>query len=197
MSKAKHTRNPRRRGLTLVELLLALMITGMIGAAIAAMLAAVSYGTDSAKDIRSLVARNKALNARIAATIRSSTMVLESGSDYLVLWTNDSDEDGEPSLLEIRRLDFDSGSNEFSSYVAPDGTTDVYYQVGVTNFGTTTAALMGTASFPKELWATQVVSWTKALDDADATQADLVSFQIELMAGDLTDTAIAAVSLRN
>ena len=47
--------SPRRLGLTLVEMLMALAIMGLIGAAIASMLTAVSYGTSDTRDLRSLV----------------------------------------------------------------------------------------------------------------------------------------------
>ena len=193
------TRRPQyaaRRGLTLVELLLAVMITAMIGATVAAMLTAVSYGTDSSKDMRSLVARNKALSARISATLRGSTMVLDQGDGFIVLWVSDDDDDDAPSLLEIRRLDYDPAADALSSYTAPDGTTDVYYDLN-DDFEAITDALMGTADFPQTLWGAGVGSWTLALDNADPQAATLVSYQVSLAAGDLSDTAIAAVGLRN
>ncbi len=194
-------RTTGRRGMTLIELLLAMMITAMVGAAIAGMLAAVSYGTDSSKDIRSLVARNKALSARVSAAIRGSKMVLDQGDNYLVLWMNDDDDNGVPSLLELRRINFDPGTGELSSYTAPDDAADVSYALD-DDFVVITDALMGddlagTASFPKELWAKRVNSWTLALDNPDPQSARLVSYLIELSAGDMSDTALAAVGMRN
>ncbi|NBC11430.1 MAG: hypothetical protein GVY24_06795 [Planctomycetes bacterium] len=182
--------------MTLVELLLAVAITTLIGAAIASMLAAVSYGTDSSKDMRSLVARNKAVNARISAAIRGSTMVLDQGAGFLVLWTSDADENGQPNLLEIRRLQYNANGQTFSSYTAPEGTGDVEYALA-DNFEAITDGLMGGAAFPQELWATRVAAWDLALDTPDPQTASLVSYQLELTAGDMSDVAIAAVALRN
>ncbi len=185
-----------RRGLTLVELMLAVLLTALIGAATASMLAAVTYGTESSKDIRSLVARNKAVNARISAAVRGSMMVLDQGPGYLVLWTNDDNEDGQPSLREIRRLDFNAVGQTISSYRAPEDATDVIYSLS-DDFELITAALMGSADFPQELWATRVAAWDIAIDSVDPLTARLVSYQLELTAGDLSDVALAAVSMRN
>ena len=55
------------RGLTLLELLLALAGTAVIGTAVAAMLTGVAYGTTADKDMRSLITRQMALRARVEA----------------------------------------------------------------------------------------------------------------------------------
>jgi len=186
----------RRRGLTLVELILAVAITTLIGAAIASMMAAVSYGSDSSKDMRSLVARSKAVNARISAAIRGSTMVLDRGDGFLVLWTSDTDENGQPNLREIRRLDYNAAGQSISSYAAPEGASDVEYELS-DDFEAITDGLMGGGDFPQTLWATGVSAWDLALDTPDPQTASLVSYQLTLTAGDMSDVAIAAVSLRN
>ncbi len=94
------------RGLTLIELILSIAATGIICTAIATVLVAVTYGTDSSKDMRTLVSRNKTVNARLGATIRGSQSILASGSNYIVLWKSDDDMDGEPCPLEMQRLEF-------------------------------------------------------------------------------------------
>ena len=191
------TKSPRHRaGLSLIELLLALAATAVIGAAIASMLAATSYGTSSSRDMRALVARGKVINARIGAAIRGSRLILDEGDDFVILWTRDLDENDAPSLLEIRCIDRDAATDELSSYEAPTGTTDVPYNL-TDDFKTITDALMGGPTFPAELWAKDVTAWTIDLNDADPQQATLVSYQLTLVTGDMSDTAINVVHLRN
>ena len=185
-----------QRGLTLVELLLSLSITAMVGLAIASMLAAVAYGTSSSKDMRSLVAINKTTNARISAAVRGSRQVLAQGDDYLVLWMVDTNEDGVPSLLEIRRIAREQPADELASYTASNTAPDTAYLLS-DDFNTITKNLAGTDDFPRELWATQVTDWSVTRDDADPQKARLLSYTLSFVAGDLSDTAINTVSLRN
>ena len=175
---------------------MALSATAVIGVAIASMLSATSYGTATSKDMRSLVARVKVVNARLGAALRGSRMVLAEGNDFLVLWTRDLDDNDVPSLLEIRRLDFDSTTGELSSYAAAAGATDVPYTLA-DDFQSITNALMGTADFPGELWAQNVGGWTIDLNDPDPQLARLVSYRLNLETGELSDTAINVVHLRN
>lgn len=190
----------RGRGLTLVELLIALAILSLIATTIGGMLSAVAYGTDNDRDIRQLVARNKMVTTRINAALRGGRMVLETGSDsagdWAVVWHRDLDGNDEPSLLEIRRLDFDANANTLSSYTAPDGTVDVLYDKA-DDFATITTNLMGTASFPAELWANDAQALTIALDQPEDQLAQTFSYRLSLTAGGLTDVSIGTVKLRN
>ena len=190
----------RCRGLTLVELMMALGIVALIGATIAGMLSAVAYGTDEDSDVRQLVARQKMVSMRIDAALRGSQQVLDAGQTadlaWVVLWGRDLDENGAPSLLEIRLLEYDANANTLSSYTAPDGTTDVLYTL-TDDFDTITAALRGTADFPEERWANDAVGLTVSLDTGDPQTARLVSYRLSLTAGNFTDIAIGTVTLRN
>src|SRR5690606_33233775 len=94
-----------QRGLMLIELLLALAVTGMVAAAMSSMLWAVSYGTSSSKGLRALAVKTKTLQSRVGGAIRGAAVVLDAGEDFLVLWVDDGDGDGQPSLHEIQRID--------------------------------------------------------------------------------------------
>lgn len=188
------------RGLTLVELIMALGIMGLISAAIAGMLSAVAYGTDADSDVRKLVARNKMVTTRINAAVRGSQKILDAGqsADYtwLVLWDRDLDESGEPSLLEIRLLEYNVATRTLSSFSAPDGTADVFYAL-TDDFDAITDALRGTAVFPEETWVNDAVGFEVTLDESDPQAARIVSYRLSLTAGNLTDTTIGTVKLRN
>lgn len=189
-----------RRGLTLIELIMALGIMTLIGATIAGMLSAVAYGTDEDSDVRKLVARKKTVSMRINAAVRGSQRVLDAGQTadqtWLVLWGRDLDGNDAPSLLEIRLLEYDAAARTLSSYAAPDGTADVAYTL-VDDFDTITDTLRGTADFPETRWVNDAEAFDVTLDDVDPQSAKLVSYRLSLTAGNLTDTAIGTAKLRN
>ena len=199
---------PRPRGLTLVEMLLALASTALIGAAIASMLVAVSYGTSSSHDMRSVVIKHKALSSRINAAMRQSRMVLDAGEGWIVLWVNDDNGDEKPSWLEWQRLEWDGAADTLRSFlpVIPDGWTqetvdlvNASYELD-RDFGAITAAWSGLSSFPGVVWATRIEDWSLALDDADPQAATLISYQFDARIGaeaTTTDTMIGAAALRN
>ena len=183
--------------MTLIELLLALAGTAMVGVAIATMLVAVAYGTQSDKDLRTLVVKYKTVDGRVSASLRGSHMVLAQGSDYLVLWMFDTDGSAAPNLSEIRRIECANGV--LTSYKAPDN-LDPLYDVAYAladDFDAITAAIKGDATFPGEIWATDVTDWTIALNENDPQAATLVSYRLTFQAGILSDIAINAVALRN
>ncbi len=190
------SRPPRQYGLTLVEMLMALAITGMIGAAIASMLTAVTYGTSSGRDIRTLVVKNKTLSARISAAVRESAQLLDAADGYVVLWTKDLNDSGVPDLLELRRIELDTATDKLTSYTPDPAATDVAYAL-TDDFDAITTALIDSGDLVGELWATGVAQWTVTLDNADPQAAELVSFRLTLDAGLLADVSVCAVSLRD
>lgn len=208
-SAAPHSRDAKHRapstprarrassGLTLVEMLMALAITGLIGAAIASMLSAVTYGTSSSKDIRSLVVKNKTLSARITAAVRSSAQLLDADDGYVVLWTKDLNDSGQPDLLELQRIELDTDTDELTSYTPASGAVDVAYDIDTDDFDSVSTALIGSGDLEGALWATGVTQWTVDTDEADPLDAELISFQMTMGAGSLADTSIHAVSLRD
>ncbi len=193
-------RPSRCGGLTLIELMMALGIMALIGATIGGMLSAVAYGTDEESDVRQLVARNKMVSMRINAAVRGSQKVLDAGQTtdhtWAVLWGRDLDENGEPSLLEIRLLEYDAAAQTLSSYTAPDGTTDVLYEL-TDDFDAITDALRGTTDFPETRWANDAVGFGVSLDELDPQAARMLSYRLSLTAGNLTNESVGTVKLRN
>ena len=200
---AVHAASRRRQlGLTFVELMMAMTATALIGLAIASMLFATTYGTEADKDLRSMVVKHKVLNARLSAAIRASKMVLAQGTDYLVLWMDDTTGEGEPNLSEIRLIHRDAATDELSSYLAPaNPAPDTEYPIASTDFNdfgsATLPPIKGTANLPQSLWATGVTDWPVTLDDPTVQSARLVAYQITLQVGTLSDTSIGQSSLRN
>lgn len=190
----------RCRGLTLIELMMALGIMALIGATIAGMMSAVAYGTDEESDVRQLVARNKMVSMRINAAVRGSQKILDAGATadqtWVVLWGRDLDENGAPSLREIRLMEYDAAAQTLSSYTAPETATDVLYEL-TDDFDAITDALRGTADFPETRWANGAEGFEITLDETDSQAAKMLSYRLSLTAGNLTDTSVGTAKLRN
>lgn len=194
----------RLRGLTLVELLLALAITALIGAAIAAMFFAVSYGTSSRNDLRGLVVRQRTLTARLDASVRGSAQILAAGGDYVVLWMGDSRANKAPDLSELRRIEYDSAGKTLISYKAvfPAGWTQAAIDAADTSYALTadfnavTKALKGNSLWPSETWMTNVTEAALTYNNASASSATLVSYRFTLGSGTTAAPVAGAAALR-
>lgn len=183
-------------GLTILELLLALAITGIIGSAVAAMLTATAVGTGDRGNARSLVVRQKTLDARLSAACRSSKAILAFGSNYLVLWMADTNADKAPNLSELRRIEWDSAASQLLSYKAPERVNpDTSYPLD-SNFNTVTAGLKGDVNFPAEIWAREVSIAVFKINSDDPATATLASYHLTLTAGSNVSTLIGAAALR-
>ena len=185
----------RCRGVTLVELMLAMTITAIIGLTVSAMLAAASYGTSSSRDLRELVVRSKTLGSRINAAIQQADRVLAIGDDFIVLWT-DADRDGEPSLHELRRLTFDSEQGRLTAAAAAADAPSTAWTLD-DDFKAITDALMAGNDFPARVWASRVSHWQITPDASDPQAIRLISHRLTLTAGDLHESSIHAAALRN
>jgi prepilin-type N-terminal cleavage/methylation domain-containing protein len=97
-----------RRGLSLIEMLLAISITSVIGAAIASMMAAATTSLTSKSDGRQSAIRLATTQVRLGAYIAPSLCILDKGNSTLTLWTEDSRESDTVHASEIRWIRFDS-----------------------------------------------------------------------------------------
>jgi prepilin-type N-terminal cleavage/methylation domain-containing protein len=102
MTAARKTSRPR--GLTLLELLLAVAITGMVAAAITSMLGAVSTGAETRRDTRSLMIQSAAAQMRLGAYIAPARCFLARRDADLAIWFDDSRESETVHASEVRWL---------------------------------------------------------------------------------------------
>lgn len=184
------------RGLTLLELLLAVAGTAVIGTAVTAMITGVAYGTSVDKDMRSLITRQMALRTRVEAEIRESWMLLDAGSDYVILWSADPDQDGLPSKTEIQVIEYDPVMDRVLRYAPAPLISDVSYTL-TDDFRTVTNSYKGDSTFPVERWAEQITSLDVSLDHLDPQSAKLVSFRFGMSGGEVPYTGIGAATIRN
>lgn len=184
------------RGLTLLELLLALAGTAVVGTAVAMMMTGVVYGTQTDKDMRGMITRQMALRARLEAEVREARLILDSGSDYLILWSEDTDGDDAPNKTEIQVIEYDAAADRVMRYAPAALITDANYTLA-DDFRTTTNGYKGDATFPGERWGEQITSFAITIDDVDPQAAKLVAIRFGMLGGEVPDTAIGAAAVRN
>jgi|TARA_B100000959_G_C14953463_1_gene612780 hypothetical protein len=100
-----------RRGLSLLEMFLAIGITSIIGAAIASMMAASTNSLSAKDDGRQSAIRLATTQIRLGAYIAPSLCILDKGNSHLTLWTDDTRESETVHASEIRWVRYDESTN--------------------------------------------------------------------------------------
>ncbi len=191
-------RNPRRtRGIMLVEILLALAITGLVATGVASLLFTVAGGTKHGQELRRRNVRVDVLSSRIDSAIRSSCVLLGRDSQCLVFWIADTRHNQKPNLSELSRLEWDPATRQLKCYQAPadlSDADDIAYDLSE-DFLIVTAGRKGTTSFPSEIWSNVVTAWDTT--PADATRATrLIGYHLTIDAFGSTHSSRSAAALR-
>ncbi|MFW6336101.1 MAG: hypothetical protein ACOC3G_03130 [Phycisphaeraceae bacterium] len=186
----------RRRGLALVELILGLTITTMVGAAIATMLFAVSRGSSDENDLRALVARTKRVHASTTAALRGCRSVLDATDTRVIVWSRDSDEDMAIDATELRVIEYVAETAELRWYEPADSMPNQTHEA-TADFAAIVDGLMAAGHLDSRRWADGVTRFDLAFDQADASLAQLASLRVTLREGNHEHEAIAAVAMRN
>ena len=104
------TRRTRtRRGFTLIETLLAMCITAMVGGGIATMMSVLSRDVGLQYEARGVLIRTSTAQTRFSAYVAPSRCMLQADADGLVLWLEDARESDTVHASEIRWILHDSG----------------------------------------------------------------------------------------
>jgi len=186
-------RRTRRGGLTLIELLLGLAITTIIGAAIVSILFAVTRGAADDDDLRALIARARRMQGEASAALRRGERVLDADEQRLILWCEDRDDDGRVDVQELLVIDYDPVDGEVNAYQPIDTAFGSYLPSH--NFASVVSHLLFLGQLVPETWARGVVDCVFTLDRSDPADARLASFRLTLREGRFDHEAIAAASL--
>ena len=132
----------RRRGLTTLELVLALLVTTLVGLGVASMLSMVSAGEAADREGRSVLLRAHAAQVRLRAYFNPAKRAMEYRSgEGLSVWLHDQRDEGLVNLSELRIIWTD----------AADGTMRVEW-----------------VDFPDDWTETQILTFDAAMSpDAD------------------------------
>lgn len=96
-----------RRGLSLLEMIIAIGITAVIGAAIASMMAAATNSLISKDDGRQTSIRLAITQVRLGAYIAPSRCIVDKSNTHITLWLEDSRESNTVHASELRWIQFD------------------------------------------------------------------------------------------
>lgn len=110
LSNPSGSRRSVRRGLTLIELMLALSVTVMVAGAISGMMEAVSAGVMDRSDSRSLMIRASAADSKLSAYVSPARAVWSITANSVVIWLNDNRQSGTIHATEVRWFMYDASA---------------------------------------------------------------------------------------
>jgi hypothetical protein len=179
---------------------LAIAVTVVIGASLAAMLMSVSTGVSDQTETQALMVGHAAALGPICEAVRASKMVLASGQGVLVLWIPGPAHGDSPRLSELCSVEHSATGKQLFLYhpaadLGPVGDTEIL--LDGTDFLAIAAAAKAKGTFSGRLLATGVEKWDIALDQPDPQRATFVYQQLTLSADDQSETRSAGAALRN
>lgn len=195
-------RRTTRRGLSLLELILATTVTAMIATAIAGMLTAVSTGVGSRRDGRTAMVRTNAANTRLGSYVTPARCILAVYPDSgIVLWQDDSRESDSVHATEVRWLLYDADSNSFDVHFVsfPDDWTEAARDLADTelpsdsNWMTVLATFEAAGHVGTIPLVDALEGVTITVDAIDPLDAHCVYFDLDMQSGEgVLQTRIAA-----
>ena len=104
--------SPRRRGLTTLELLVALAITSVTGLGVAAVITSVARGITVMNETRGVMQRAHAAHLRLRSYADPALCLLQTDSRGLALWLHDDRANGQVNLSELRIVWFEPAESD-------------------------------------------------------------------------------------
>jgi prepilin-type N-terminal cleavage/methylation domain-containing protein len=125
-----------KNGFTLVELLVASMVAGIIFAAVATLAYALGTANDATNDIAEKQAQVRYASLRISELIRHCKLICGVSSDNLAVWRADDNDDGQININELVYIEKGADSNHLRLCVFPTSDTSVVNLSGVETLAT-------------------------------------------------------------
>ncbi len=113
---------PIRRGFTLAELAIAAAITVVIGAAVTGVAVGLSNAQEHSEEYHRSLRNAQTASIRLPETLRRALLVTAGSDDRLVLWAEDTNDDGEINVSEVLKIYFDVATHQLieRSYIFPE-----------------------------------------------------------------------------
>jgi hypothetical protein len=193
------------RGVMLLEMLLALAITALLGVGVAGIILMTGQNAATRNDMQESLVRLGLLTSRINASIRECGTILARDNNSLLLWSADVRPDGVPNLSELRLIERNPQTQELGQSVIslPAGLTDEQLQLLDTGYPLSTdfTALIGQlkagGNFLYTPWGQHLSEWAIELDEAVPMEASLVGYRLNLNVGLVNESIVSSARLRN
>lgn len=177
----------RRRGMTLVELLLAGTVSAITATAGATMIYAITSASDSTRDDRTTKNQGRFALLRISKAIREARAIGDSDSSCVVLWREDANQDDVVNLYELGIIKYKAVTQEltFLSLVPPDGVSPGIVVSDADFQDKAAVASLVNASGDKKtvVWAEGVESFTFSCFPSKA-EARIVDVKFQMRSGE-------------
>ncbi len=106
----------KTRGFTLVELLVAMIVTTIICSAVLVLSDAVASASRSAQGNARLNAIARSNGVFFSSTVKSCNLILSVNDNRICFWINDDNSDSKINPSELQYFDYDSGTNTLSIF---------------------------------------------------------------------------------
>jgi len=192
-------RRRRRRGMTLVELLLAGTVSAITATAGATMIYAITSASTETRDDRTTKNTGRFALLRISKAVREARAIGDVQENRVLLWREDINEDDVPNLYELGIIRYEPGTKElrFISLEPPGGVIPgiVVSNAQVQDVATARTLMDATGNVEAVVWAEGVesASFSGFPNNAEARIVD-VKFQIR--AGEKLLTFSESITLR-
>lgn len=115
--------NRKRNGLTLIELVIAMIVTSIIAMAVVTLAYTLDTANDATGDTSKKQAQIRFAAVRISELIRHSRLVCYAGTDDVAVWRADDDNNGQISINELVYIECGSAHNHLQLCEFPSSDT--------------------------------------------------------------------------
>lgn len=191
------------RAVTLVELLIAMIITSMLALGVASILHAASYGTSSKREIRRVAVRSQQIRSQLDDSIRTARAVLAcgetvEGDKYIVLWKGDSNQtdQNQVNLSELLLIEWVPGSQTLTAYDAPGAPDPDPFYAADADFYNEADQARSDGDLTGTVWSQGVSAFEMTLIDDGEGQARMVAWSLTVIDELLSESLVGTTSLR-
>ncbi len=196
-----------RRGLTLLEFMISILITALIAVTMGGMITAVARSVEADRYSRESIVRGQALDVRLGSYIRPALCILDASArpESAVIWLEDSRVSGTVHLTEIRWIERDAATDTVViHYVSfPDSMTqierdtlDVEVPVAGADWWAALATMQASGYTAQIRLCDEVAALTISHSTSTSQAKRMITAQVQFTADVGGDSIITAASIR-
>ncbi|MHC4982560.1 MAG: PilW family protein [Planctomycetota bacterium] len=192
----------KTKGLTLVELTVAMAMTSVIGLAVAGVAIALSVANAHGEDYDQSIQSSRVALMRIDNQVRASALIVSSDWRRFVLWTGDANGNGKINYNELAVISYDTYYDRLRQFQVVFGDAcqegcynSVFWLRELSNAATVESWIRSSSFCRTTILATDVTNFSFSLSPAPPL-SKLVSVDLTVGQGPQALTASATASLR-